>query len=94
MAPWADSMDTREAIDIVNKLLYMTLLILMPILGAGLIVGLTIAIFQSITQIQEMTLTFIPKLIAMAFVLFYSLPWITQKVMDFTVEIFNKIVPP
>ena len=87
-------MDTREAIDIVNKLLFLTLLILTPILGAGLIVGLTVAIFQSITQIQEMTLTFIPKLLAMTFVLFYSLPWITEKVKDYTIEIFNLIVKP
>ena len=87
-------MDTREAIDIVNKLLFLTLLILTPILGAGLIVGLTIAIFQSITQIQEMTLTFIPKLLAMTLVIFYSLPWITEKIKDYTIEIFNLIIKP
>lgn len=86
--------DTREAIDIVDKLFWITMLILTPILGAGLVVGLTIAIFQSITQIQEMTLTFIPKMVAMVFILFYSLPWITQKVMDFTVEVFDLIIPP
>jgi flagellar biosynthesis protein FliQ len=87
-------MDVREAIDIVNKLFYITLIVLAPILGAGLIIGLTIAIFQSVTQIQEMTLTFIPKMLGMIVVLYYFMPWIFQKIMDFTVEVFNKIVLP
>lgn len=87
-------MDPRDAIDIVNKTFYLTLLVLTPVLGAGLVVGLIVAIFQSITQIQEMTLTFIPKMLAMALVLFYSLPWIMNVVMDFTREVFALIVPP
>lgn len=87
-------MDVREAIDIVNKLFYITMLVLAPILGAGLVIGLTIAIFQSVTQIQEMTLTFIPKMLAMVLVLYYYLPWMLQTIMDFTVEVFGKIIPP
>ena len=65
-------MDVRDAIDIVNKTFFITLQILSPVLAAGLTVGLIIAVFQSITQIQEMTLTFIPKMLAMIFVLFYT----------------------
>jgi|SaaInlStandDraft_1057018.scaffolds.fasta_scaffold05050_2 flagellar biosynthesis protein FliQ len=87
-------MDPRDAIDIVNKTFFLTLLVLTPVLGAGLLVGLTIAIFQSVTQIQEMTLTFIPKMLAMALVLFYSLPWIVNVVMDFTYEVYGLIVLP
>jgi flagellar biosynthesis protein FliQ len=87
-------MEPRDAIDIVNKTFYLALVVLTPILGAGLIVGLTVAIFQSVTQIQEMTLTFIPKMLAMALVLFYSLPWVMNMVMDFTYEVFALIVPP
>lgn len=86
-------MDAREAIEIVNKTFFLALLVLTPVLGGGLIVGLTVAIFQSVTQIQEMTLTFIPKLLAMALILFYSLPWIVNVVMDFTVEVFGLMVP-
>lgn len=87
-------MDAREAIDIINKMFYITLLILTPILSAGLIIGLTIAIFQSITQIQEMTLTFIPKMLAMLLVMIYTMPWMLQKVIDFTREVFDLIIPP
>jgi len=87
-------MDVREAIDIVNKTFYITLQILSPVLAAGLIVGMIIAIFQSITQIQEMTLTFIPKMIAMVFVLFYTMSWMMHKIMDFTYEVFDLIVSP
>ena len=87
-------MDARDAIDIVNKTFFITLQILSPVLAAGLTVGLIIAIFQSITQIQEMTLTFIPKMIAMVFVLFYTMSWMFQTVMDFAIEVFNLIVSP
>lgn len=87
-------MDAREAIDIVQKTFTITLMVLTPILGAGLLVGLTVAIFQSITQIQEMTLTFIPKMLAMVLVLYYSMSWMFQKVMDFTVEVFTLILNP
>jgi flagellar biosynthesis protein FliQ len=87
-------MDTREAIDIVNKMFLITLQVLTPILAAGLVVGLTVAILQSITQIQEMTLTFIPKMLAMIIVMYYTMSWMMHKVMDFTVEVFNLIVPP
>lgn len=87
-------MDPREAVDIVNKTFYITLVVLTPVLGAGLIVGLSIAIFQSITQIQEMTLTFIPKMLAMALVLMYTFPWVMNVVMDFTNEVFALIVLP
>jgi flagellar biosynthetic protein FliQ len=87
-------MDARESIDIINKMFLITLQVLTPILGAGLIVGLTIAIFQSITQIQEMTLTFIPKMLAMLFIMYTTLPWMMQKVMDFTTEVFALTIPP
>ena len=87
-------MDTREAIDIINKMFLITLQVLTPTLAAGLIVGLTVAIFQSITQIQEMTLSFIPKMLAMVVVQYYTMSWMFHKVMDFTVEVFNLIIPP
>ena len=87
-------MDTREAIDIVSKMFIITLQILSPILGAGLLIGLTVAIFQSVTQIQEMTLTFIPKMLVMLGVLLWIMPWAFQKVMDFTREVFSLMIVP
>lgn len=66
-----------------------TLLASAPMLLSGMIVGLGISIFQSVTQIQEMTLTFVPKIIVvmLSFVLF--LPWITKIILDFVQPLFS-----
>ena len=65
-----------------------TLLLALPMLGLGMIVGLIVSIFQSVTQIQEMTLTFVPKILAvMAGLLFFG-PWMLSKLLAFTEGIF------
>ncbi len=69
----------------------LTLLLSIPMLGVGLIVGVVISIFQAATQIQEMTLSFIPKIIAIFLALLFSFPWIMHKMMSFTQNIFHKI---
>ncbi len=67
------------------------LLLAAPLLGFGLIVGLTVAIFQSATQIQEMTLTFVPKIVAVMLSLLFFLPWMMRTLMEFTINLFNNI---
>jgi flagellar biosynthetic protein FliQ len=62
-----------------------------PMLAFGLIVGLTIAIFQAVTQIHEMTLTFVPKIVAVALALLVFLPWIIGLVTGFTERLFGTI---
>lgn len=62
-----------------------------PMLAFGLIVGLTIAIFQAVTQIHEMTLTFVPKIVAVALALLVFLPWIISLVTGFTERLFGTI---
>ncbi len=62
-----------------------------PMLAFGLLVGLTIAIFQAITQIHEMTLTFVPKIIAVCVALLVFLPWIMSLVVGFTERLFGTI---
>ena len=59
------------------------LLISAPMLIAGLVVGLGISILQAVTQIHEVTLTFIPKILAVSLALMVSLPWMLQKMLDF-----------
>ena len=60
----------------------------LPMLGLGMIVGLIVSIFQSVTQIQEMTLTFVPKILAvMAGMMFFG-PWMLNKLITFTEGIF------
>ena len=57
----------------------------------ALVVGLLVSIFQAVTQIHEMTLTFIPKILAVAAVLSFLLPWTLQQLIDFTVNLFSSI---
>ena len=62
-----------------------------PLLVSSLIVGLIIAMFQAATQINEMTLTFIPKLITVGAVLMIAGPWLLQNMMSFTVRLYQSI---
>jgi len=67
----------RQAVEI-------TLMLAMPMLGLGLVVGLMISIFQAVTQIQEMTLTFIPKILAVMTALVIFSPWMLEKITTYT----------
>ncbi|MGA1846858.1 flagellar biosynthesis protein FliQ [Deferribacter abyssi] len=78
-------------IEITTKTLELTLMIAAPMLIFGLVVGLIISIFQAVTQIQEMTLTFIPKILAVVVALIIFFPWIIDKLISFTVSIINNI---
>ncbi|PTN32008.1 MULTISPECIES: flagellar biosynthesis protein FliQ [Desulfonatronum] len=66
----------------------LTLMIALPMLGIGLIVGVLVSIIQAATQIQEMTLTFVPKIISIFLALLFSFPWIMDKLVTFTRELF------
>jgi flagellar biosynthesis protein FliQ len=68
------------------------ILLAAPMLLAGLIVGLLVSIFQSATSINEMTLTFIPKMLAVACALLFFLPWMMQTLLAFTTNLFTNIV--
>jgi len=67
------------------------ILILTPLLGSGLLVGLAVGIFQAVTQIHEMTLTFIPKMAVVGAVLLALIPWILNLMISFTRELFAQI---
>jgi flagellar biosynthetic protein FliQ len=69
----------------------MTLLISLPMLGIGLAVGLVVSIFQAVTQIQEMTLTFVPKIVAVLLGLLLFAPWMTKKMTGFAEYIITTI---
>jgi flagellar biosynthetic protein FliQ len=59
-----------------------------PILGAGLAIGLTVAVFQAVTQIREMTLTIIPKIMVVGGVTFWLLPWMLKVMVSYTTRLF------
>ena len=63
-----------------------------PMLLAGLLVGLLVSIFQAATSINEMTLTFIPKMLAVVSALLFFLPWMMQTMLTFTTKLFSNIV--
>ncbi|MCA9483499.1 MAG: flagellar biosynthesis protein FliQ [Nitrospina sp.] len=66
-----------------------TLLLSAPMLGFGLVTGLLVSIFQAVTSIQELTLTFIPKILAVFFALFLFFPWLMQLMLSFTARILG-----
>ena len=70
--------------DLANRALWITLLISSPILGLGLAVGVAVSIFQAVTQIQEMTLTFIPKIIAIFLAILVFGKWMMLVLLNFT----------
>jgi len=63
----------------------------MPLLLVGLVVGLVISVFQAVTQIQEQTLTFIPKIVAMGVVLVVAGPWMLSELITYTQQLYSSI---
>jgi flagellar biosynthetic protein FliQ len=84
-------MSPLMVVDIGRESLVLVMLIAGPMLIAGLVVGLAVGLFQAVTQIHEMTLTFIPKIIAITLVLLALLPWMIVKMVDYTIGLFNRI---
>jgi len=74
-----------------QKALIMAITISTPLLGATLLVGILISIFQAVTSIQEMTLTFIPKILVVAAVLYFFGPWMGQQLIAFSEEILGNL---
>ena len=80
-------MDQAFIIDFAMESIKTTLLLSAPMLGFGLITGLLVSIFQAVTSIQELTLTFIPKILAVFFSLLLFFPWLLQLMLSFTSKI-------
>ena len=76
---------------IMAEAIKITLLVSAPMLILGLLVGLTISVFSAVTQIQEMTLTFVPKIFVVLLALLVALPWIIEKLTTYTINLFNSI---
>ena len=74
-----------------QQAMQVTLLISAPILGVGLLVGLLVSIFQAATQLNEMTLSFIPKLFAMFITLVLAGPWMIGTLLDFMRRLYGSI---
>ncbi len=84
-------MTDSTVITLAQEAVKLSLFLSAPMLLAGLVVGLAISILQAVTQIQEMTLTFVPKIIVMVLVFFLTLPWMLHKLMEFTTNLILSI---
>ncbi len=84
-------MSPEMVIDLGKEALMMILLLAAPMLGIGLAVGLIVSILQATTQIQEQTLTFIPKIVAVLVSILFFGPWMLNILVSFTVELFTNI---
>ncbi len=84
-------MTENMVMSVVKESLYTALIVGGPILILSLVVGLLVSIFQATTQIQEQTLTFVPKLIAIAIALVVGGNWMLNKIVSLTYEIINMI---
>ena len=78
-----------DAVETVRVALMEALVLALPILGAGLVIGLIISLFQAVTQIQEQTLVFVPKIVVMMLVAIVLLSWVTVRMSDFAIEMFS-----
>ena len=84
-------MDSAMVVDIGRQALWATLLVSAPLLGVALVVGLVIGIVQAATSINEMTLSFIPKVLAMGMAILLFGSWMLGTLVEFTRSIFQRI---
>jgi flagellar biosynthetic protein FliQ len=82
-------MTPDTAIELFRRTLMTALLLSMPLLGAGLLVGLVVSVFQAVTQIHEMTLSFVPKVLVVSVVLIVLMPWMTRTLLEFSTELLG-----
>ena len=84
-------MTPEFAIGFGRQAIELTLTMALPMLGVGLAVGVLVSVIQAATQIQEMTLTFIPKVVSMFIALLLALPWLMERMLTFTRDLFINI---
>ena len=86
-------MSLDQATDLVRHTLVLALLISAPMLAIGLVVGIIISLLQAVTQIQEQTLSFVPKIVAMTASAILLMPWIAHRLLEYSASmfLFNRI---
>ena len=84
-------MTTEFVVGITKEALQMTVMLAAPVLGVGLVLGLLVSLFQAVTQLQEMTLTFIPKFLGVSLALVILAPWILELLVSYTTTLIENI---
>lgn len=88
---YVTNMTPEFVITFAQEAIKTTILVSMPMLGLGLAVGLLVSIFQAVTQIQEMTLTFVPKILIVLLALLFFASWMLEQLMDFAANTIEQI---
>lgn len=84
-------MSADYSIDLIRRAVLLALSVAGPMLLTALAVGLLVSLVQAVTQVQEQTLTFIPKIVALAIVFALSLPWIVTRMVQFVIGTLNNL---
>lgn len=84
-------MTPEFVVNFAQEAIRVTIFVSMPMLGLGLVVGLAVSIFQAVTQIQEMTLTFVPKILIVLLALLFFASWMLDQLIHFTVSTIEQI---
>lgn len=84
-------MENEFAIEVVNQAIKVTLMLAAPMLIGALVVGVLVSIFQAVTQINEQTLSFIPKILVIIAALVIFSPWMMETMVSYTQELFTSI---
>ncbi|MEW6235672.1 MAG: flagellar biosynthesis protein FliQ [Candidatus Omnitrophota bacterium] len=84
-------MTEMKVIELGQDLMLNSLIISLPILGIGLIVGVLISVFQAATQINEQTLSIVPKLLVVGVTIMLLMPWLLTRIVDLTLNLFNAL---
>lgn len=84
-------MSTDLAIEMVQRAVLITLLLGLPAMGAALLMGLLTSVGQAVTQLQDQTLSFVPKLVTMLAVVLYTLPWTLHLLAEYATEIIQDV---
>ena len=86
--------NSEIAMDLGRQVLILILKVSLPLLCVGLVVGVSISILQAVTQIQEMTLTFVPKIVAVIIAAIFFMPWIINQMMTFAQRMLGEMPIP
>ena len=84
-------MNQDFAVQVLYQGITTVIIVSLPAVGVGLLVGFLISLFQAVTQIQEQTLTFVPKVVAVLGIVAVTAPWIASLLIDFTVNLWSNI---
>ena len=84
-------MSQSDVVAIISQGVQVILFASLPVVGMGLLVGFMISLIQAVTQIQEQTLTFVPKMVTVLLMIAFSAPWISAVIIDFATQLWEKI---